>query len=482
MTTPDRQNTKKEEYRLLHVAARENPELFVKHSLIENATLLQEFGIIIPHKEDLPLGYLKLWPQDFIVEEVQNDGKQHTVTSIGRMSPDTPLEFGATTYATLVKCGVSTIEVVEDLARELECDRKAIGFAGIKDKDALTAQSLSFRKIPRQKLKDISSPYFFLKDVSAGNGTVATADLRGNRFTILVRTDESFFEKERFVTFLDRLKTVREDGFYNFFYLQRFGTPRLANYDWALSILKGDYKKAVFDVLTYPAPRELPFFQTLREQCREHFGDWKKVHEVLAPFPIIFRHELCLVNHLETAPEDYVGALQTIPDQISLWIYALASRYFNERISRSIVGNEDLPERLPFFLSFDKNDWLPYEKEMKRDGIFPPPFQNLKPFPGIQMRHRETPTKDRAKILGVEAVDQGLILSFELSKGQYATTFLSHLFNLVSGKPPEFLATEVCDIKEALGESSIGETLDYFTPVIHSKIETETEIAGSENV
>lgn len=468
----DRQNTKKEEHRILQEAASRIPELFTQNSYVEDDALLRNFGIVIPNKSRFPLGYLKLWPQDFIVEEVSTAGEVSTVDMGTRLSSESPLEFSPTTYATLVKCSVSTIEVVDDLARELECDKKSIGFAGIKDKDALTAQRISFRKISRQKLKEISSPYFFLKDVTTSNGSVATADLRGNRFTILIRTENGFFEQKNFGFFVENLKNIQEHGFYNFFYLQRFGTPRLVNYTWALSILRGEYEKAVFDILTYAAPRELPYFQQLRNESKEYFGDWKKVEEIFSPFPIIFRHELKLIEHLKNEPDDYIGALTQIPDQVSLWIYALASKYFNERISLSIESGEDLPKKLPLFLSFDKHDWQPYENEMRRDGIFPPPFANLKPFPLIQMRHREVSTRDHAEILGVQPTEHGLILSFELSKGQYATTFLSHLFNLVSGKVPDFLSTEKIDVKQVLGKESLSETLQYFNSVTHSKIET----------
>ena len=475
MTELDRHSTKAEELRLLAEAAKEHPELFEKRSYIEDDIILGEFGIVIPDKKAFPEGYLKLWPQDFIVEEIMSDGNVATVTRENILDSEIILEQGSTTFATLVKCGLSTIEVVEYLAKQLGCDRKAIGYAGIKDKDALTSQRISFRKVSLQKLKNVSSSYFFLKDVVAGKGVVATADLQGNRFTVLVRTEQSFFETASFENFVENLKTVQQHGFANFFYLQRFGTPRLANYHWGLSILKGDYRQAVYDTLTFPAEREQPYFRALRQMIADDFGNWEQVHEILAPFPIIFRHEIKIVQYLQSHPDDFVGALNQIPDQISLWVYALASRYFNEAISSYQGSDRPLPETLPLLLSFNKSDWQPYETSLKRDGIYPPPFQNLRPFPFIQMRPRSLPTTDRATILGVEAVEQGLILSFELNKGQYATTFLSHLFNLISGLPPEYLVTEPGDIKEPLGEASIKDTLDYFAPIIHSKIENASE-------
>lgn len=478
MTELNRQENKNQEHETLATEAKAHPELFERRSYIEDDALLREFGIAIPGKESFSPGYLKLWPEDFIVEEVTPEGDVCTVTKENVLAEDTPLEYAPTTFATLVKCGISTIEAIDDMVGQLGCDRTAIGYAGIKDRDALTAQRISFRKISPQKLKTLSSPYFFLKDVSASKGAVATGGLLGNRFTLLIRTPKTFFEKNTLDTFAQNLNHIRDNGFYNFFYLQRFGTPRLRNYVWGLSILRGDYKQAVFDELTYQAPRELTYFKNLRAECGKLFGDWQAIDALISPFPIIFRHEQRLIHHLKNHPDDYSGALAQLPDQIVLWVYALASRYFNEVISGT-QSERSLSRTLPLFLSFNKKSWAPYEAQLKRDGIFPPPFQNLKPFPFLQIRDRNLPTTDRPNILGAEACDQGLILSFELGKGQYATTFLSHLFNLVSGKPPEYLATNQIDTKVLLNQESTTDTLAYFSPIIRSKIETESEIGDS---
>lgn len=479
MSESDRQTDKNQEHEILAQVALEHPELFERRSYIEDDTLLREFGITIPGKQSFSAGYLKLWPEDFIVEEVSPEGEVYTVTKENVLTEDTVIEYAPTLFATLVKCGVSTIEAIDDMAVQLGCDRSAIGYAGIKDRDALTAQRISFRKISPQKIKRLSSPYFFLKDISASKGTVATAGLKGNRFTLLIRTPQTFFQKDSLDIFSQNLTRVQEQGFSNFFYLQRFGTPRLRNYVWGLSILRGEYKEAIFDVFTYEAPRELTYFKILRNECGKRFGDWAALEELIASFPIIFRHELKLVRYLKDHPDDYAGALAAISDQTVLWVYALASRYFNEHLSTLVASDTPLPSTLPLMLGFNKKSWTPYEAELKRDSIFPPPFENLKLFPFLQIRDRSLPTSDRPTILGVQACDQGLVLSFELGKGQYATTFLSHLVNLVSGKPPEYLNTERMDTKKTLGEGSITETLDYFAPIIRSKLETESEIVDT---
>lgn len=477
MTIQNRQENKNEEHEILAKEALAHPELFERRTYVEDSTLLHEFGIDIPGKQFFASGYLKLWPGDFIVEEVSPEGVVATVTRENLLTHETELSYAPTIYATLVKCGISTIEAIDDMVAQLGCERSAIGYAGIKDRDALTAQRISFRKITPQKLKALSSPYFFLKDISESKGAIATGGLRGNRFTLLIRTDETFFHKATFDTFVSNLAHIRDHGFTNYFYLQRFGTPRLQNYVWGLSILRGEYEQAVFGALTYQAPRELTYFKNLRAECAKLWGQWNTIEALIDPFPIIFRHELRLIRHLKDHPDDFSGALAQISDQLVLWVYALASRYYNEALSEHILSGKPLPPRLPLFLGYNQKSWAPYGVQLRRDGIYPPPFENLKPFPFLQIRERSLPTSDRPTLLGVQACDQGIILSFELGKGQYATTFLSHLINLLAGKPSTTLRTEPVDTKGILGQTSITDTLDYFAPIVRSKLDTESTLS-----
>lgn len=476
MIESDRETNQHQEQEILAAVAAAHPELFERRSYVEDNEVLREFGITIPGKQSFPPGYLKLRPEDFIVEEISPEGEVCTVTRENLLTPDTKLEYAPTTFATLVKCGISTIQAIDDMVAQIGCDRSAIGYAGIKDRDALTAQRLSFRKVPLQKLKQLTSPYFFLKDVSSGKGGITTGGLRGNRFTLLIRTPQSFFVKDTLDAFAKNLVHIKEHGFSNFFYLQRFGTPRLRNYVWGLFILRGEYEQAVYDTLCFPAEREFAYFKEQRAQCAELWGNWSAIETLLAPLPIAFRHELRLVRYLKDHPKDFGGALAQLPEQIVLWVYALASRSFNEVVSTYQQKNQPLPATLPLFLGRNKASWTPYEAQLRRDGIFPPPFENLKIFPFLQIRERSVPTTDRPTILGVQACDQGLVLSFELGKGQYATTFLSHLFNLVSGHPPEYLDTQAIDTKAVLKQGTISDALAYFSPIIRSKIDTESEL------
>jgi len=148
--------------------ARLYPRLFERKSLIDDAVFLERYGIFLEKKKKFPLGYLKLWPQDFIVEEITLDEERTTVFpdkfihKKRGFSPEDPV-----LYATLVKCGLSTIEAVEELARKLRIEpldiNKIIKYAGLKDKHAITSQIISIKGGSAEKLHQISASYFFLK-------------------------------------------------------------------------------------------------------------------------------------------------------------------------------------------------------------------------------------------------------------------------------------------------------------------------------
>ena len=462
-----RNEIKEKELKFLAQEYKKFPHLFQRRFFIEDGKFLEKFGIFIPGKKELSCGFLKLWPQDFIVEEIYKGKEVQSIYPEKFSIEKKNSSHLPTIYATLVKCNISTLEAIEEIANSLNLEQKNIQTAGMKDKDAITSQKISFRKISLKKLEKLKSPYFFLKNALYDKGVVEKGALEGNKFTILVRTEENF-QKENF---FKKIKEIEKQGFYNFYYLQRFGTPRLINFHWGFSILKGDYKKAIFNFLSSPGKQELPYFQEIRKEIKKNWNNWQKIEEILTPFPIIFQNELKLVRYLKKRPGDFLGALKQIPEQIILWIFAFSSWLFNNKLALYIKEKEKLPKTLPLFLSKDKEDWFFYQDFLKKLKIFPPPFQNLKPYPYIQLKKREIKTKEKAKIEKIKIIPEGVILSFSLSKGVYATTFLAHLFNFFSGVPPKNISDLPVDTKATLGEKSLEDVLNCFHEVIHPKTE-----------
>lgn len=429
----------------------EHPELFLRPVLVDDDATLKSIGIENAFGARAR-GHIKLFPEDFIVEEVSKDETLHTIDD-GSLVLDgsLPEEGVRTIWADLVKMGLDTIEVVNELSRHLGIDKKFIGTAGIKDKHAVTSQAISMRGVKPEQLKDITAPNFFLKNLSFGKGALQIGDLLGNRFTIYTRT----LERQDKAQLNESLRDLEEQGFWNFFYLQRFGTPRLISHKLGLLILQGKFEETVKWSLSQSSEHEVSYYKQVRAKILEQWGNWKEISAIIDTLPYSFRSERKMVAHLLKNPTDFIGALNQIPEQIKLWVYAYASFLFNKTLSRLIATEEEIPFSLPLALSRD-----PRAKDFYGDFFalhkIEPPFAHLKNFPYVQKPEKDIEILKKFTLHGVETTDAGVVLDFFLEKASYATTFLSHLFILSQGQPvPEGISIEEVDTKMVLGMGSI---------------------------
>ncbi|MFZ5364630.1 MAG: tRNA pseudouridine(13) synthase TruD [Patescibacteria group bacterium] len=440
-----------------------NPELFIRTESVESAETLAKVGISFPFSQ-LPIGYLKYHPFDFIVEEIQTDGRISSVGIAEENSSGLSAE-DPTIYADLVKVGISTIDAVDELAKMLSIDSKNIGTAGIKDQNALTSQRISIRSARLDKVINLKPKNFLLQNLATGKGAIQLGSLTGNRFTIFVRTEKQIPQS----AVEDQLSRARSAGFWNFYWLQRFGNRLLSHY-WGLLLFRGDYQGAVRSYFCQPGNQDNPFYRQLRQQAAERFGDWPALREMFEKLPYSLRYELTMLDHLIKRPDDYTGALNTISDQIRLWVYAYASYLFNGLLSHYANSGEKCPKNLPLVLSLDRADQAPYQAFLEADGV-PANFgKNLRPFPYIRLSHRVVNSQFEPEILGVKSLPEGVLIAFNLDKGSYATTFLAHLFTLTGGLPvPHWLKPQKYDFKKLLGPGSIKNTFEMFKDYIVEK-------------
>jgi TruD family tRNA pseudouridine synthase len=438
---------------------KDHPEFFVHHERAVSQEILERIGIFLPSK-NLPNGYIKYHPFDFIVEEIQSDSCVCTGDPAPLFSANTG--SGQTLYADLVKTGIATVEAVRELAGFLGIEEASIGSAGIKDAYALTSQRISIRNVPLEELKKIPATHFFLKNASLGKGVISTGQLYGNRFTILVRTEHTMHEKE----LSQKIHELEKNGFWNFFWLQRFGN-RLLTHVWGLYLFQGDYEGALKSYICDTGPRDLPYFQHLRQEAEKIYGNWSALEKLFSPAPYSFRYELGTIRYLKNNPRDTLGALNTMPDQIKLWAYAYASYMFNRVLSQCANGTRQCEKTLPLALSYKQSDQAPYAAFLDGDEV-PRNFgENLKPFPYVRLSSRTIDTRIQPLIHAVKGIPEGVIISFDVKKGAYATTFLAHLFTLQEGLPlPTWIQTTDVDIKELLGNGSLREIKKILGPYI----------------
>ncbi len=154
---------------------------------------------------------IKQQAEDFIVKEITNIK---------------PKDNGKYTYFILKKKDYTTEKAIQKIADYFRLPRKRFGYAGNKDKKAITEQYCSvLNKIRYIKLKDIE-----VKIIGYGPEPISLGDLKENYFEIIVRNINK------------KPKEIKEIP--NYFDEQRFGINK-NNHLIGKAIIKKDFKKAV---------------------------------------------------------------------------------------------------------------------------------------------------------------------------------------------------------------------------------------------
>ncbi len=303
---------------------------------------------------------------------------------------------------------------------------------------------------------------------------VANGDLKGNRFTITVRLAAPLSQADQ-KDIQEKLEVAKTEGFWNFFYTQRFGTPRLISHRLGRLLLKGQYDEVVRMFCTYTGPRELPYFKAIREEVAAQWGNWTAIKEIFDRFPYHFGSERTFIHYLREHPGDFHGALMELPDQIRLWFYAYDSYLFNRKLSDSIKTGS-VPLRLPFLTSFNPADWEPYAEFLREDGVRMP-SRSYRDFPFVRVESRSCITLQPIEIHNVTIQDRVAVFSFSLPKGSYATSFLMGFFMLASGLPiVPGISMEQVDAKAILGTGTLASVLERFKTVLAQR---QADLEGS---
>lgn len=449
---------------------RNNKDSFDIKTLREDDDLLNVFGIHIPGRDFLPQVFYKLYPSDFIVEEIGNKGEVCTIDKNTSLD-DSGLDIVGVWEATLVKCNIGTHDAVIEIANILSIPVENIQYAGLKDEFAITAQKITVKNVKGIDLLNVKTQNYFIKEVRKTETELKKGNLKGNRFTILLRFPSDQVGKGIAVD--TAIKNVGENGFYNFYYLQRFGLPRLNNHYIGGYILHGDYENALkahlCDIGFGLSEEEV----SIRKKAEETFGNWQEMKKIFEVDPKSFQYELEVVEYLIKNPEDIKGALKTIPHIVMLWVYSLSSWMFNNQLS-FISDKGSIPHKLPLVLSNNQRDIDFYKFSLSKIAAYPPRWENIKQvMPELGLQSRLVDTKADVVFNKIEKVSQGIIVSFDLGKGSYATTLLAHLVNLISYAPPTTIDFSVVDTKKHIQEGSISELecvlIDIYKPIFTEK-------------
>lgn len=130
-----------------------------------------------------------------------------------------PAGEGGHTFVRIEKRGRNTEEVARALAREAGVPPSEVGYAGRKDRHAVTRQWLSVPRLDPERALSLALPDVRVLEAVRHPHKLRTGQLRGNRFEIVVRDVEAALAE----TAAARLESLRRLGMPNRFGVQRFG-------------------------------------------------------------------------------------------------------------------------------------------------------------------------------------------------------------------------------------------------------------------
>jgi len=293
---------------------------------------------------------LKSIPEDFIVKEIAN----HNLTSQGKYA-----------VCLLKKKEYNTMKAVQRIADTLKIPVKDIGFAGTKDKKAITEQYISIKGIKKDIIQQIKLGDIELTFKGYSDKPISLGDLEGNIFTITIRG----------ITKIKNKKIMP-----NFFGEQRFSK---SNVEIGRLIIKNDYKKALELI--------------------------KKTDQKTS------------INH----PNDVIGSLRSIPFKLlRLYVYAFQSHIWNEALKKYMkVSDKNIEIPIIGFDTEIKDKAVKniLSRLMAKERITFRDFINRQ-IPELSMEGNSR--RAYVEIKDLRVINKGndfITIHFALPKGSYAT-------------------------------------------------------------
>lgn len=401
-------------------------------------------------------GQIKRRYSDFVVEEIEFDNYVCEVKWFNRNDftampetlavAQTPDERTHThLHLELEKINKDLNFAISLISRAMQSSRTRIGYAGLKDKRGITCQKISIFRPNLQLLERFHARGIVLRNPEWKTGRIEIGNLKGNRFTVIIR-DISLEESELRKRIESCFVEMKENGVANYFGEQRFGGIREITHVVGKEFVKGNFEKAIMSYLTSTNEKEPEDIRTARENLAKSLD----FAQATKDFPIDYRYERAIIHHLCKNPKDFVGAFAKLAKPLRyLFTHAYQSYLFNRIINKRIESGiglkatkDDLLENglptAPLFgyeSEFSKGKMGEIEKQiLEEEGI------KLEQFKITQMAELSVKGQKKEIVLfpenlklleiGKDEFYEGKLyakISFDLSKGNYATTVLREL-------------------------------------------------------
>jgi tRNA pseudouridine13 synthase len=324
---------------------------------------------------------LKSIPDDFIVKEIAH----HDIKESGRFA-----------ICLLRKRNYNTIRAIDHIAKAFNILNKDFGFAGTKDKNAITEQFISIKNTGKDKINSLDYNDIQLTFKGYSNTPVFLGDLYGNEFIITIRdiTKEDIEKIE---------KKQTEEKIYapNYYGEQRFSVN---NKEIGKHILKSEFKKAIDLILNSNSDYNEKISSLLKTDPNNYIAALRLIPKKLLRL-YLNSYQSFLWNKTLTEYMEKTSLSKEEKEKITLPVIGFGTEIEDsliEQIIDSIMDKENLT-----FRSFI-NRKIP---ELSAEGTKRNAFVELENFKILE--------KDNEKIK----------INFKLKKGSYATVAIAYLLD-----------------------------------------------------
>lgn len=242
----------------------------------------------------------------------------------------------------LCKENKDTQEALIVIGRMLGVQPRSFGFAGTKDKRAVTTQRVTVFKQQASRLAALNKRLYGMK---VGNFCyvkegLVLGQLSGNRFTITLRG--VIAENHDIIKIA--ADGLGKNGFINYFGLQRFGSGSVPTHAIGAALLRGEWKTAV-DLILDPRDGER---SDIRE-AREYYKSSMDIDGTLRRIPRHLVAERSILMCLKKNPGNYLQAICSISRtlrmmyvhsyQSYLWNHAASARVQKYGVEKIVEGD-----------------------------------------------------------------------------------------------------------------------------------------------
>ncbi|MGD2206338.1 MAG: tRNA pseudouridine(13) synthase TruD [Anaerolineae bacterium] len=227
---------------------------------------------------------------------------------------------GEHTFFEIKKVGLSTFEAVRTIAQALGVSPKQIGYAGLKDAQAVACQVLSVHRVPPDTVTSLELPGIRVLWAERHRNKLRIGHLRGNRFTIRIRG----VDKAALPACQAILDVLVRRGVPNYYGPQRFGI-RGDSAELGRAVVRKETRHFIETLLGKPHPNESALIQEARS--RFEAGHWE---EALSLLPNKMSDERRALQSLLRTEGDYQRAYVSVSKRLRTFLLsAYQSALFN---------------------------------------------------------------------------------------------------------------------------------------------------------